>query len=204
MLYQRSRISIGMWALAGVVGLGAAGTVAHGDPQKTPRTEPVSGTLTASPVNVKQRICQGEDGTYIDIRGSFAGEITSSDPRLTGELEFTADRAIVNVVTGLGSFQGRFRIVDPLTGRQKARGEFSTVITEASLNHGFAVGTLSNERSSSAAGQDDESGERFLASYNATMDAELNVTGHFGDAGDPRLPAIIQSGRCTGRFVPLP
>jgi hypothetical protein len=205
MLYQCSRVSICAWAVAGILGLNASSTVAHADPQKgRPRTEPVSGTLAASPVNVKQRICQGEDGTYIDIRGTFAGEITSSDPRLTGELEFTAERAIVNVVTGYGTFRGQFRILDPMTGRRKAEGEFFTVITEASLNHGFAVGTLSSRRGASSGREEGESSERFLASYNATMDAALNVTGHFGDAGDPRLPAVIQTGRCSGPFLPFP
>jgi len=36
------------------------------------------------------------------------------------------------------------------------------------------------------------------------MDAALNVTGHFGDAGDPRVPAVIQTGRCSGPFAPFP
>src|SRR4051812_8590199 len=46
-----------------------------------PRTEPVTGTFQASPVNVKQRVCTGEDGTYLEVRGKFAGTIASSDPR---------------------------------------------------------------------------------------------------------------------------
>src|SRR2546422_1105572 len=61
-----------------------------------PRTQPVTGTFRASPAKVKQRTCQGQDGAYIEIRGKFSGSITSSDPRVTGRLEFTADPGLLN------------------------------------------------------------------------------------------------------------
>ena len=32
------------------------------------------------------------------------------------------------------------------------------------------------------------------------LDQNLNVTGQFGGTGDPRTPAVIQGGHCTGDF----
>ena len=204
MTHERSRVILVATVFAGALGLGPVSALASPQPPDGPRTEAATGTFSASPVNVKQRTCEGDDGAYLELRGTFAGQIVSSDPRLTGELEFTARRALVNVTTGLGAFEGRFRILDPESGRQQAEGEFFTVVTEGSLNHGFAVGTLSD---AALAGEDEPRGrpsERFFASYNATLDAALNATGAFGGVGDPRTPAVIQTGRCRGPFVPFP
>jgi hypothetical protein len=161
-----------------------------------PRTQPVSGIFTGSPVNAKQRICEGQDGTYLEIRGHFSGAITGSDPRLTGTLDFMAEPALVNLATGFGTFRGRFHISDPATGRQKAQGEFLTVVTEASLNHGFAIGKVTNTGGGPA--------DDFFASFTSTLDAALNVSGQFGGTGDPRTPAVIQGGHCTGAFTQVP
>ena len=170
-----------------------------------PRTQAVNGSFTAQPVNAKTRTCVGEDGTYLEVSGKFAGNITSSDPRVTGTLEFNA-HALVNTTTGLGNFEGTFRIRSEAPGGG-ARGVFFTVVTDGGLNHGFARGKLSG-------GDDDDDdgdhegegggGADFFARYQAVTDAALNVTGAFGGAGDPRAPAIIQSGRCSGRWTRVP
>jgi hypothetical protein len=62
--------------------VGAVGT--SGAQDNSPHTTPVAGTFTASPVNVMQRTCEGQDGTYLEIRGRFAGTSVSPDPRLDG------------------------------------------------------------------------------------------------------------------------
>jgi hypothetical protein len=149
--------------------------------------------FSGAPVNAPQRVCDGQDGPYLEIRGHFSGVIVSSDPRLTGTLDFMAEPALVNLATGLGTFQGRFRIADATTGMQKAQGEFFTVVTEAMLNHGFALGNLM-----SASG---ELADSFFATFESTLDQALNVRGHFGDTGDNRLPAVIQGGHCSGAFT---
>jgi hypothetical protein len=161
-----------------------------------PHTELVEGTFTASPVNVRQRTCEGEDGTYLELRGQFAGTVVSADPRLSGDLEFMAQPALINLVTGLGSFQGPFEITDPATGRRKGRGEFFTVVTEGSLTHGFAVGKLID--------QDGGPADNFFANLKSTLDAALNVAGQFGGTGDSRTPAVVQGGHCSGRFTRTP
>lgn len=172
----------------------SVGTAAAQD--SPPRTVGVTGTFTASAVNVMQRICDGQDGPYLELRGRFAGVASSSDPRLTGDLEFVAEPALVNLATGLGTFQGRFWITDPATRVQTAAGEFHTVVTEGSLNHGFALGAVT--------GQGSGPSERFFAAFESTLDASLNVSGQFGGTGDPRTPAVVQGGRCGGGFAPAP
>jgi hypothetical protein len=115
---------------------------------------------------------------------------------LAGNLEFMAEPALVNLTTGFGTFRGRFRIVDPTTGMQKAEGEFFSVVTEASLNHAFALGKVTNAGT--------EPSDDFFASFKSTFDASLNVSGQFGVSGDARTPAVVQGGHCSGPFIQIP
>jgi hypothetical protein len=189
---RRAHVVFGAAVLSAIICGTTSTAVAQGN---GPRTEPVTGTFSGSPVNARQRFCSGQDGLYLEIRGHFSGTITSSDPRLTGTLDFMAEPALVNVATGLGTFRGRFRVSDE-SGRQTAQGEFFTVVTEASLNHGFAVGHVTNAGNGPAAS--------FFATFESRLDAALNVTGRFGGSGDPRLPAVVQGGHCSGPFTQVP
>ncbi|MGH3118834.1 MAG: hypothetical protein ACRDQ2_17315 [Gaiellales bacterium] len=178
--------------LAGValaVGV-AVGGIAAASGDERPRTEVVTGTFQASPANVKTRTCQGQDGAYLQIsRGTWRGTITSSDPRLTGRLKFSA-RALVNTTTGLGTFEGAFR-VRQASGRTGARGQFATVVTGGNLNHGFAIAKVPR-------GPDPGEGAGvFHGNFESTVDPALNVVGRFGGAGQPLDPAVIQSGSCV-------
>jgi hypothetical protein len=159
-----------------------------------PRTEAVTGTFRSAPVNARTRTCAGEDGAYLEIRGTFAGRITSSDPRLTGRLDFTA-HALVNQDTGLGTFEGVFHITQE-SGRPGANGSFFTVVTEGGLNHGFARGKV--------AGDAPEEAEDLFVRFDSVVDAGLNTTGQIGGTGDPRTPAVIQSGHCRGPWTRVP
>jgi hypothetical protein len=159
------------------------------------QTTAVTGTFNGAPVNVMTRTCAGADGPYLELRGHFSGAIVSSDPRLTGTLDFMAEQALVNLASGLGTFKGRFQVVSA-AGAQTAQGQFFTVVTEGGLNHGFALGRVSNASGGAA--------EEFFATFNSVLDASLNVTGSFGEAGDPRNPAVVQSGTCSGKFTRVP
>lgn len=185
----RTRWFAALAGLALAVGV-AVGGVAAASGDERPRTEAVTGTFQASPVNAKTRTCQGQDGVYLQIRGKWSGPITSSDPRFTGTLKFTA-RALVNTTTGLGTFKGAFR-VRQASGKTGARGQFATVVTEGSLNHGFAIGNVSR---GPAPG---EGPGVFHTNFESTVDQALNVTGRFGGVGQARDPAVIQSGSCVG------
>ena len=173
--------------------IGASSAIAQGN---RPRTKAVTGIFSGSPTNARQRTCTGADGPYLEIRGQFSGTITSSDPRLTGTLEFMAEPALVNLATGLGTFTGRFRVSNPNTGQQTAQGQFYTVVTEGSLNHGFALATLMNNAGGPA--------DNLFAQFESTLDASLNVSGEVGGVGDPRTPAVIQGGQCAGPFTQVP
>jgi hypothetical protein len=181
-------------AVLSVVVVGYPGT-ARGQ-GTAPRTEPVSGTFVGSPVNVRQRVCEGRDGPYLEIRGHFSGTIASSDPRLTGTIDFMAEPALVNLATGFGTFKGTLRVSDAMTSEQTAHGQFFTVVTEASLNHGFAVGNVMNAGGGAA--------DAFFVRFESTFDPALNVSGAFGGVGDPRTPGVIQGGHCTGPFTRMP
>jgi hypothetical protein len=182
------------------VAVGAATAVAQGN---RPRTVSVLGNFSADPVNVMFRDCVGEDGPYREFRGKWAGTIDSSDDRLSGILEFMAQSALVNLTTGRGTFLGPFSISDLDTGRQKARGEFSTVVTEGFENHGFAIGNVINQGGPA---------DNFFARFQSTLDSSLHVEGVFGNEAfvvappfsDPRTPAVIQGGHCSGSFTKVP
>lgn len=170
-----------------------------------PQTEPVAGSFKASPVpgEVQQRMCVGEDGPYLELRGRWAGVTTSTDPRLSGNLKFRADRALVNLATGFGTFQGPFTISDPTTGEEKVQGNFHVVLTGGGLNnHGFLFGRVMGAGRS---GDDDgESSDIVFANFTSILDRALNVTGLYGEAGDPTRPAVLQTGQCTGPFTRIP
>ena len=176
------------------------GNVALAD-DGAPLTKPVTGVFTAKPVNAKTRTCMGADGPYLEVSGKFGGTITSDDARVSGSLEFQT-HALVNLGTGLGNFEGSFSIDSPAPGGG-ARGVFFTVVTAGGQNHGFARGKLGGGNDEGE--HDGEGGgPDFFARYQATVDASLNVSGGFGGPGDAVAPAIIQSGRCSGRWTRIP
>ena len=71
-----------------------------------------------------------------------------------------------------------------------------SVVTEASLNHAFALGKVTN----AGAGPSDD----FFASFKSRFDAALNVSGEYGGTGDARTPAVLQGGHCSGPFTQIP
>ena len=183
---------IAVITLATILGAGSP-ALAQNNP---PHTVAVTGEFRGDPVNAMQRLCVGVDGPYLELRGHFSGVITSSDPRLTGTLDFMAEQALVSLVSGLGTFKGRFQVSDA-SGAQTAQGQFFTVVTDGGLNHGFALGKVAGEE---GGGADD-----FFARFQSTLDLSLHVEGHFGDPpGDIRLPAVVQGGTCTGKWTRVP
>jgi hypothetical protein len=178
-------------AIPVVTALIASAGVAVADNQ--PQTDPVAGSFTAQAVKVRERTCTGADGPYLELRGQWQGVIASSDPRVSGRLEFKANPALINVVTGLGTFTGPFKIIDELTGRTKAEGEFHTVVTRGANNDGFALGKAKR------AG--DKPAGRFFANFRSLVGPrpDYPVQGAFGTTDDDGLmPAVIQSGQCSG------
>jgi len=171
----------------------AAVEIAIAESGNRPRTDTVMGTFTASPVRVSQRICEGQDGPYLELRGKLAGTVVSADSRLSGDFEFTSEPALISQTTGLGTFTGHFSISDPLTSRKKVQGEFHAVVTEGSNTHGFALAKVIPDAPGPPA-----NAEFLFANFKSTFDAALNVTGEFGGTtGDARTPAVVQAGACS-------
>src|SRR5437867_11969274 len=93
------RVVVAIAILVIVLAVSNERAVAQGN---APSTQPVTGVFTAAPADVKERTCEGADGSYVEFRGLFTGVITSSDPRPTRDLEFTAAPALHNVTPCVG------------------------------------------------------------------------------------------------------
>ena len=128
-------------------------------------------------------------------RGTVAG-----DPRLTGETKVDG-RHLVNLATGLGTAEGTFEVRDPATNRLQAHGKWYGVYTEGLNFHGLLLGRVTGE----GAGPGEEAldhGELFAHFKSVVNPVTGAVAGELGGtSGDPRTPAVIQSGHCTGPFT---
>ena len=198
--HRRTRIKLVAVAAAAasLVGGGVAWATAPGDAQ----VDPTLATFTFRSTHEKQRICSGEDGPYIEIRAHHEGTQVG-DPRLSGVVDLEAHN-FISLATGLGTSEGTFTIRDPATNKLKVSGKYYGVFTEGSKFHGFEIATVKAE----GAGPNEElvgDGE-----LRAVVKAEVNfatgeVAGQLGGASpDPRTPAVIRRGYCTGPYTQVP
>jgi hypothetical protein len=189
-------------AACSAAALMVAGTAGSGSDRR-PRTDPVLVTFSFSPVDVKQRTCQGQDGAYLEQVAVYVGS-GAGDPRLSGRIELRG-RFLINLVTGLGTSTGSFTISDPGTGRKKAAGTFDGVFTEGTTFHGFLVAKVRDPGSGRDAEADDDessSGATWYGGIKSVLNPATGaITGQIGGAGDPRNPSVVQSGRCSGPFT---
>ena len=99
------------WLVAPIaVGSLAAGIAVAGT--QTSETTPVMASFQASLVEQQERTC---DSTHSEFRVRFEGSQTSSDPRLTGDLEAKI-RSVVNTQTGWGRTAGTVTVREPGSG----------------------------------------------------------------------------------------
>jgi hypothetical protein len=177
-------------SILAVVALAAA-AVAVAANRHAPRVDPVLATFSFAAAHEKQRFCTGEDGPYIEIRAHHEGTQTG-DPRLTGKLELEAHN-LVNLATGLGTSEGTFTLRDPATNALKVKGKYHGIFTEGSKFHGLSTGSVK-----------DPAGEsETIALFKADVDLATGVvSGELGGASaDPRTPAVISRGACTGPWT---
>ena len=83
--------------------------------------------------------CQGPDGNYQRIRGTYSGSISSISPVLTGRLRLTLE-TLLNLDKGLGSAKGTWSVVDPGTAQEQASGKLNGLFVDQTELHGFLVG----------------------------------------------------------------
>jgi hypothetical protein len=166
------------WIAVGVAISAASVGVAVGA-SRSAETTPVTADFHAALVSQHQRVC-GENHTKFRLR--FEGSQTSSDPRLTGDLEATV-RSVVNTQTGYGRTSGVVVIRDPATSRLKLRGHVVGVLEPNGGTEGFLIGSTVGKRSA-----------HLLANFNAQQDATGALTGELGkDTQSATLhdPAIL-------------
>jgi hypothetical protein len=189
---MRRRLLIGLALGALVFGVSAVAIAAK---DNRPQTDPVEATHTFRHIEGKFRLCEGQDGPYIDQRITGTGTSTG-DPRLTGDLEVIGHRDITNLEKFFGTFEGRLLIRDPATGRKKVDADFQGAVAQ-DISQGFVHGKVLDE----GVGPDEETlgaGELF-ANYRVTFHSSGAITAQLGGTTtDTRLPAVIQSGHCTG------
>jgi hypothetical protein len=197
---MRKRLSVAA-TLATVATLGTVAIAVAGN-DDGPTTDPTAARFSLMVVKGKVRECVSANGPHSELRLTLRGPITGDDPRLTGVLE-TKVEILVNNATSYGTGRGTFAIRDPATREKKVEGRLFSVESPFGP-HGFMVGKI--RRPSGGDDMDeDESRSSFLANFSANSTGEGMVEGELGATSDDnQTPAVIQSGHCEGRFVPLP
>jgi hypothetical protein len=164
----------------------AAGAVALASGGGAPRTQPVAATYSLRPVDVTQRTCTGADGTYLEVRGVFEGTAKSSDPRFNGRVQVVVEPATLNLATGYGTVHAHATYWDA-AGRKTTTGRVHEVLAQ-----GHGTGQFVGQ----VVPADGLPGGELIGNFKTTIDAQLNLNGEFGSAGDAQTPAVIQSGGC--------
>jgi hypothetical protein len=178
-----------LWGVPATIAVAAAAAAAvavAGDDSR-PTTRPVVATFIAHAVKVDQRTCVGSDGPYLELQGVFEGTSKSSDPRFNGRIQIVSRGALINLATGYGTDRGSVAWWDA-AGRRTAVATYRDVGSQGALVTGLQVGQV--------AAADGLPGGMLVANFKATTDAQLNITGELGGAGDAQTPAVIQSGHC--------
>jgi hypothetical protein len=174
-----------IWLLSPVAAVSLAVGVAVAGSQSS-ETSPVTADFEASLVKEKQRIC---DSSHTEFRVRFEGSQTSSDPRLTGDLEVKV-RSVVNTQNGRGSTFGTVTVREPGGGQPKFHGQVVGVLEPDGGNEGFLAGrTVAKPH------------VHLLANFNVQQNVETGaITGEFGkdsQSGTSQDPAILTNA-CRG------
>ena len=196
---MQKRLSIAA-TVATVATLGTVAIAVAGN-DDGPTTDPATASFSLTVVKGKFRECVSPNGPHSELKLRLRGPITGDDPRLTGVLE-TNVKILVNDATSYGTGRGTFAIRDPATRQKTADGRLFSVESPHGP-HGFMIGKI---RQPSGDGENEEkSRSSFLANFSANSTGEGTVEGELGATSDDNhTPAVIQSGHCQGRFVPLP
>jgi hypothetical protein len=174
------------WLVAPIaVGSLAAGIAVAGI--QSSETTPVTGTFQASLVKEEERAC---DPSHSEFRVTFEGSQTSSDPRLSGDLEARV-RSVVNTQTGWGRTAGTVTVREPGSGRPKFHARAIGVLEPGGGAEGFLAGrTVARPKVA------------LLANFNLQQDQQTGaISGEFGtdsQTGSSQDPAIVTNA-CDSR-----
>jgi hypothetical protein len=164
-----------------------------------PRTDPVRARVLLTESTAKARTCQGQDGLYAEVLSDVKGR-SNGDPRLSGAVEAKV-RDFFNVNTRYGTLRAELVIRDARTGREKVEAKATGVdypVGGDDETAGFIRGEANGVPARNLPG-----GELFANFRLAfTEDGALVQVG--GAWTNNLIPAVIQRGRCTGPFEPVP
>lgn len=179
-----------------VVGLGTAALAGRGAD-----IDEVTATLDFAHFEGQFRFCDGPDGTYDEEMGLARGT-SSGDPRLSGHFEMhfsSLDR--VTDEGHLGTVAGTFRVFDPATGRTKVDARFRAV-----QRYGEELGLIFGNVIDGGSGPTEETTGAGELTANirisfVEVDGAFDVLGQIGGTStSTEIPAVIQSGGCTGPY----
>ncbi len=182
--------------LLSVLGLGGAALAGRGAD-----IDEVQATLDFARFEGKFRLCVGLDGIYDEGMGTASG-ISAGDSRLSGR--FAMHFQSLDRLTDeghLGTVSGRFEVFDPDTGRRKVNAEFRLV-----QRSGEELGLIFGNVADHGTGPGEETtGTGTLTANTRISFVEVNgafdVIGQIGGTSDATaMPAVIQSGGCTGPY----
>lgn len=180
---------IAVCVILALVGTGAAIASMGG----SPRIDPVAAEINAVRTQViAQAFCPGQDGFYRQAVEELRGTITSSDPRLTGNVVIFT-RTLVNLTTGFGTDHSSAVITDPATGKVKGKVKVLGVISPGVADNGVM------EASARAAG--DHAGGVLIGNFTGTINPATGALhAEFGSgntgAKNGANTAVIQRGSC--------
>jgi hypothetical protein len=195
---RRSRVAAAGVVLSAVL-VASAAALAHSG--GAPSVDRVDATVIFTHASTKTRVCEGQDGLYVEQRVRATGTVTG-DARLSGNLTFDLE-LLAEAATGDGFQQGKVVIRDPATGRKKVvANEVDAGMDE--ISQGMLFGRIhSGGRGDDGDDDDDDGGrsERLFANWRLTFHVNGAVSAQIGgETADGRLPAVAVSGRCTGPF----
>jgi hypothetical protein len=174
--------------LAAVVVVGSISTgVAIAGSGKS-ETTAVTGTFEVAQVGkAKQRQC---DAKHVRIKTRFEGDQTSSDSRLTGQLEIKAT-SVVSTENGYGRSKGTFVLRRTYSPGAAFRGEFVAVLEPDGGGEGFLTAESRGRHPL-----------HLLANFNFDQTSPGHLSGEFGTdsqldspySEEDQDPAILTSG----------
>jgi hypothetical protein len=174
----------------------AVGTLAIASGDRRPDTDSVMATIVFDRVVGKERFCEGVDGEYAEQYVRVSGTATG-DSRLSGDVEFSV-YVLVNIENGVGIEDGTIRIRDPRTGRTKVKARVKDAGT-AEIWQGLLFGE-GRDRGLGPAEETFGAGS-IHANYRTTFHPNGAVVMQVGgEAADGRIPGVVFSGKCRGKF----
>lgn len=182
--------------LVAVLGIGTAALGGGGQD-----TDEVLAALDFTHFEGKARFCEGQDGTYDEERGVARGTSTG-DPRLSGPFEVHFNSLDRLTDDGhLGTLEGRFLVFDPATGKRKVDADVH-VVQRYGEQSGLIVGKVVDP--GAGPGEETMGAVALMANVRVSfveVGGVFDVIGQIGGTSDVKtMPAVIQTGGCTGPF----